>query len=230
MYNNIILSNGDGGGFDCGINVNSTGVVYVAYNDIFGNANAQTNNPGGGMVWGPGNKLTDPMLDTVSAYTITSTLSPAVDSATNILGVSDIYNGFGPDMGWKESAFISVPQLNIVKTISSLSNAFNNTKFIPGAKITYSITYSNVGAAPSTNSIIYDQLPNYTTYLTNFMGTATGWTLEYSTNASPDQFWTSSDYTNTIPADKTKITWIRWRKPDVLKSETATFYYKVMIK
>ncbi|MDD5065967.1 MAG: right-handed parallel beta-helix repeat-containing protein, partial [bacterium] len=102
MYNNIILSNGDTGIFR-----NSTEPVYVSHNCIYGNVNGPTN---GGLVWGPHNSFSDPMLDTTASFIITSALSPAVDTATNIPGISDTYQGTGPDMGWKESAFSMVYQ------------------------------------------------------------------------------------------------------------------------
>ena len=62
----------------------------------------------GGITWDNGNTLLDPRLNTVTGYTITSALSSAVDTATNIPGVSSAFNGLGPDMGYKESAFTAV--------------------------------------------------------------------------------------------------------------------------
>ena len=83
----------------------STGLVFAGYNDIYGNTSGATN---GGIIWGNGNTLLAPRLNTVTGYTIMSALSPAVDTATNIPGVSSTFNGLGPDMGYKESAFTAI--------------------------------------------------------------------------------------------------------------------------
>ncbi|MBN1898285.1 MAG: right-handed parallel beta-helix repeat-containing protein [Spirochaetes bacterium] len=99
MFNNIILSNGNGD--DYGLSRTSTGVVHVAFNNFFGNNNGPTN---GGFIWGSGNIFSDPLLD-INTLIIALSNSPAVDSATNIPGVSDFIKGLGPDMGWKESPF-----------------------------------------------------------------------------------------------------------------------------
>ncbi|MDD5067293.1 MAG: right-handed parallel beta-helix repeat-containing protein, partial [bacterium] len=101
LYNNIILSNGSASG-DYGVDAPTTGVVLLSHNLLFGNYAGRTNS---GLDWGPANITNTPLLDTVTSFTITSAFSPAVDSATNIPGVSDSYMGSGPDMGWKESPF-----------------------------------------------------------------------------------------------------------------------------
>lgn len=97
LYNNIILSNGNGSG-DYGVRNQSSGSVSLAYNCIFGNTGGYTN---GNFSWGNGNIFLDPILD--QNYFIADRQSPAIDSGTNMAGVSDIYSGDGPDMGWKES-------------------------------------------------------------------------------------------------------------------------------
>ncbi|MBU1076609.1 MAG: right-handed parallel beta-helix repeat-containing protein [Spirochaetes bacterium] len=97
MYNNIILSNGNGDDF--GISRTSTGQVFVAYNCIYGNNNSPTN---GNLIWGPGNISLDPLVDTTGSFMIISSNSPAIDSGTNIPGITDNFLGSGPDMGWKE--------------------------------------------------------------------------------------------------------------------------------
>lgn len=98
MFNNIVLSNGDGAG-DYGIRNAGTGLLYAAYNCLYGNAGGMTN---GGFVWGPGNVTSDPLIDTGGPFVITSAQSPCVDTGTVIPGASDGYEGWGPDMGWKE--------------------------------------------------------------------------------------------------------------------------------
>ena len=96
MYNNIILSN-----TQYGINRTSSGTVFVGYNDIYGNTPAATN---GGITWGNGNTLINPLLNTVTSWTISSVSSPAIDSGTNYW-VSLGYNGNGWDMGYRISFF-----------------------------------------------------------------------------------------------------------------------------
>ncbi len=103
MYNNIILSNGDGP-TDYGIRNFGTGNVFVAYNNIYGNFEGPTN---GNLIIGNGNIFNDPMIETVTSFTISSIFSPPLNSGTNIPGISDVFIGTGPDMGWKESSFIS---------------------------------------------------------------------------------------------------------------------------
>ncbi len=98
MYNNIILSNGNGAG-DYGIANLSAGSVHVAYNDIYGNFAGPTN---GTLIWGSGNITNNPMIDIVSSFEITSADSPCVDTGTNIPGITDGHKGTAPDMGWKE--------------------------------------------------------------------------------------------------------------------------------
>ena len=101
LFNNIFLSNGN-----TGINRATPNPVYAGYNDFYANTFAPTN---GGVTWGPGNKLTNPLLNTTS-FTITSASSPAVDTGTTNAPYTKPYNGNGPDMGWKESAFVySIP-------------------------------------------------------------------------------------------------------------------------
>lgn len=101
LLNNIILSNGDNA-FCYGINNVNSGVVRADYNIFYGNFGGPTNS---GIIMGTHNIFTNPMIDTVSSFTIVSENSPAVDSGTNIPGVSDVYFLSGPDIGWKEACF-----------------------------------------------------------------------------------------------------------------------------
>ena len=101
IYNNIILSNGNGSS-DRGIENNGSGEINVNYNIIYGNVAGPINGP---LLLGTNNIFTDPLIDTVSSFTITSLSSPAVDSALIIPGITDIFYGLSPDIGWKESSF-----------------------------------------------------------------------------------------------------------------------------
>ncbi|MDD5067557.1 MAG: right-handed parallel beta-helix repeat-containing protein [bacterium] len=94
IMNNIILSNGY-----LGITNSSSGTVLISHNCLFGNGAGAVN---AGAVLGAHNVFQDPMIDTVTAFLISSAGSPAVNSATNIPGITDSYRGSGPDMGWKE--------------------------------------------------------------------------------------------------------------------------------
>jgi uncharacterized repeat protein (TIGR01451 family) len=121
--------------------------------------------------------------------------------------------------------------LYISKSISNIMLA-GPSKPIPGASILYKISYSNTGSVAATDGIIVDELPTRVRYWTNAGGTATGWTMQYSTLASPDQSYGSIAYTNVpVPvAQRLSVKWIRWKKPSIGASETGTFLYKMIIK
>ncbi|MFC1503860.1 right-handed parallel beta-helix repeat-containing protein, partial [Spirochaetota bacterium] len=107
IYNNIIMDNGDNSD-EFGIENSGNGTITVAYNDIYDNYDGPTNNSGGGtLIWGPGNTFNDPLIETIIPFAITNEDSPAVDTGTNIPGVTDIISGLGPDMGWIESDYSS---------------------------------------------------------------------------------------------------------------------------
>ncbi len=125
IYNNIILSNGDDIN-DYGIRNSGTGNIYAAYNNIYGNFSGPTNNVSG---WGNGNSLLNPLLDTAASCVIASLLSPSVDLATNIPSVSDVWDGLGPDMGWQESSFTFLPQLQGPFYVAANGDDFNNGSF-----------------------------------------------------------------------------------------------------
>ncbi|MDD5066834.1 MAG: right-handed parallel beta-helix repeat-containing protein, partial [bacterium] len=114
LYNNIILSNNL-----YGVRKNSTGSVVLNYNDFHGNSSGPTN---GNLTWENRNLLGDPMLNTITSFTISSRYSYALDSASNIFGVSDIYRGKGPDMGWKES---SMSNINYGPYYVDITNGFD---------------------------------------------------------------------------------------------------------
>ncbi|MCK4500188.1 right-handed parallel beta-helix repeat-containing protein, partial [Candidatus Babeliales bacterium] len=115
MFNNIILSNGyTGGGY--GIKCTTTGQVYAAYNDLYGNQAGVTN---GNISWGNGNVFTDPMIDTSTTFEIILNLSAAVDSGTNIPGVTDDFYSKYPDMGWKESS-LSLTNIPLIPGITDI--------------------------------------------------------------------------------------------------------------
>lgn len=97
MYNNIIFSN-----YNHGVNNAGTGNMIVAYNSFFGNSWGPTN--GGGFTWGTGNITNHPQIapGPFYRYEINSANSPAIDSGTNVTGITVRILGSAPDMGWKE--------------------------------------------------------------------------------------------------------------------------------
>ncbi len=174
MYNNIILSNGNGG--DYGVNNTGTGLIYGDYNIVYGNNNGTTNNNGGGtLIWGYNNKFDDPLIETVSSFTITSLLSPAVDNAKSIPGVTDITNGYAPDMGWKESLFDTsvIPSITVSKSVYITNSPIyvqlggNVNDPVPGAKIVYTINYSNSGHGTAYTIIFSDLIQLEQDYISN---------------------------------------------------------------
>ncbi len=110
-----------------------------------------------------------------------------------------------------------------------LNNISSNS--IPGSTIKYVVIYSNKGTANAINVIIYDKIRSNVTFKTTFEGTATGWTIEYSTNLNPNQSFSSPDYTTLIPSQKANIKWIRWKKTSVATNEDGkTLFYEVIIR
>ncbi|MDD5066237.1 MAG: right-handed parallel beta-helix repeat-containing protein [bacterium] len=132
LYNNIFLSNGSRPNHYAVRNTGS-GTVRLGYNIFYGDSAGPTN---GLFSWGKGNLFKDPRLDTRTSFTLLSSQSHAVDTGTNISGLSDIFNGTGPDMGWKESGF------------------------------SYTLLYWKWATAVSTNQIdlAWEDLPNETGY------------------------------------------------------------------
>ncbi|MBU1076855.1 MAG: right-handed parallel beta-helix repeat-containing protein [Spirochaetes bacterium] len=121
----------------------------------------------------------------------------------------------------------------IIALVKSISNVFlggTYTPAIPGSSVLYKVVYYNNGSADGNNIIIYDRISPYVIYDTNEMGTATGWTLEYSTNSVPDQSYSSTAYSNGYTT-KNDIKWIRWKKSGVGTGEDGlSLLYKVIIK
>lgn len=124
---------------------------------------------------------------------------------------------------------------NTILSISkycSVSLGGSSNISIPGTTVTYSIFYSNYGTSAGNNIIVYDGFyqSNYISYATNsHTNTVLSWEVQWSTNSTPDQSWSSSDYTNVHPSPDT-IKWIRWINNIVGSSEKGYFRYKVFIK
>ena len=123
------------------------------------------------------------------------------------------------------------PLLEITKSVSNIMlGGISISKPIPGATVRYIISYSNAGNGDANNALVYDALPVNTKFMTNYMlAPTTGWTAQYSTNASPAQDYGSSEYSTTMQA-KTNIKWVRWIKPSVIIEEKGVLIYRVIIK
>jgi parallel beta-helix repeat protein len=122
--------------------------------------------------------------------------------------------------------------LSIVKYISNIKLNGNSTALIPGSTIEYVIKYSNIGTTAANDVVIYDKIDiNYLVFKTNLQGSASGWTFQISTNLTPNQSYDSTDYSDVIPSDKTKIKWIRWKKASVGTDEDGlTLKFSVILK
>jgi uncharacterized repeat protein (TIGR01451 family) len=203
LANNIILSNG-GDLSDYGVKTSAASLV--AYNNcVYGNFNGQTN--GGGFTWGAGNIFTDPMIDTSGSCQIISAASPSVDNGVILAGVSAVYSGSAPDLGWKESIFTAAPPvLQIRKSVDR-----SVTK--PYEELTYVISYSNASwYAVASGAEIIDVLPGQLMVATNsaeMFNTphAGGISVWYDTNPSGSA-WQNSAFDT--PATATSIRRIRW--------------------
>ncbi len=120
--------------------------------------------------------------------------------------------------------------ISITKSISNIIVNNNNTQLIPGSTIIYKISYSNIGASAGRNVVIYDRISPFVTFSTMAMGTATGWTMEYSTNMIPIHNYISTDYTNNYTS-RSNVKWIRWKKASIDAAEDGlSFVYKVILK
>ncbi|MBU1075980.1 MAG: right-handed parallel beta-helix repeat-containing protein [Spirochaetes bacterium] len=100
MINNIIFSNGSGPG-DYGVQLQGGAAVHLAYNDFYANY-APTNTISSSLIWGNGNIFANPLLNIHGDLSIISETSPAVDSASNVDIISNMFQGLAPDMGYME--------------------------------------------------------------------------------------------------------------------------------
>lgn len=107
--------------------------------------------------------------------------------------------------------------MSIYKSVSSIQLMSTNL-LQPGALITYQLLYTNTGPLTGSNVVIYDRIPDHTTYYTNYPGTATGWTVQFAHVENPDQSYESTDY-DLNPAS---VTWFRWIKEAVGTAESGS--------
>ena len=125
-----------------------------------------------------------------------------------------------------------MPLLGISKSISGITRKSIATNPIPGATVSYLISYSNYGTGSGNSTTIFDALPfNNITFYSAYQGTASNWTNQYSTNQHPNQAYNSVNYTNYYSAaTKLHIKWVRFKKPVIAASEKGTFFIQLIIK
>jgi hypothetical protein len=99
----------------------------------------------------------------------------------------------------------------------------------PGATVSLKIKATNQTSTVGSDIVVYDFIDQtYTSFVTN-SASAGGWTLEYSTNATPVQTFTSPNYSGTQPSPD-RIRWIRWKSVAMPGNSGASFRYNVRIR
>jgi len=205
--------------------INDLGGNIFAYNDVYGNVSGDYQNcadSGGGIQQDP-KWISYDLFSTNFLFLSDSSL--CIDAGTN-LGYS--FTGSDPDMGWKEfdRAYI---RITLSKSVSNVTQSGTASSAIPGSSVLYKVEFQITGTMSATNIVIYDMIPVYSLYWTNYLGTATAWTSQYATNDPPDQSYPSTDYKTSFTA-RSNVMWIRWKKPDQAAGTTGTLFYKVIIK
>ncbi|MDD5067440.1 MAG: hypothetical protein PHF84_10395, partial [bacterium] len=133
------------------------------------------------------------------------------------------------DMGCFEYQ-IQPAQISISKYVNNVRLGGASSMAIPGSTIEYRMHYSNWSGVAE-NSIVYDRLDTpHVTYATNsFSNSQGGWTTEFSTNTSPVQTYTSSDYGTNQPA-AVWVKWIRWKRLTIGINNSGDLYFRVIIR
>jgi phosphatidylserine/phosphatidylglycerophosphate/cardiolipin synthase-like enzyme len=97
----------------------------------------------------------------------------------------------------------------------------------PGATIAIRLVVSNLSLMQGLAVIAVQPIPANTTFRTQT--TPAGWTVEYSTNATPSQSWGSSDYSGTY-SGRIAVKWIRWRKSVFPPNGVEVLGYRVIVR
>lgn len=144
MHNNIVLSNNGFGIRQATTNQPGTGPLRAAaYNLFYGNASGVYT---GTNIRLHNNLAADPLLLADSLFTLAFSNSPAFDAGTNIPGLSDVFKGPAPDIGWKELEIyfpVTVVTQKAVDNLSALLLAPNPLRLDPDAGRD-SITFFNI--------------------------------------------------------------------------------------
>lgn len=232
VRNCIIAFNGEG--------INGPGVsppTVMTYNNIV--SNKPTGNYNIPNAPGVGTITNDPRFLSRSPvspdFARLSGTSPCIDKGDPSSPVP-LNGGSRIDMGaFEYLVFTTDTSIAVYKSVVSNTLGGMASARLPGSTLTYSISYSNTGILDGNRVALYDKIATNTVILSNSWspivpGTATGWTVQFSTVVSPDQSWSSSDYSTAVPAVR-NIRWIRWVKHPVAVAEKGlTLVYKVSIK
>jgi len=102
---------------------------------------------------------------------------------------------------------ISGPVLTVSKRITAVSGPLG-TRPVPGATITYQISVSNSGNANALNVRIFDNLPNYVTYVPGSITTGASFTTFTTNSPGPVSWirWVATRLTNQTAAQKDSVT------------------------
>jgi hypothetical protein len=125
---------------------------------------------------------------------------------------------------------VSPPSISASKSVFGVTLNGATSPAVPGATVIYLVSYSNTSSGAGKGGLIYDRVATNMVFLTQSGGTATGWTMEWSTNQAPAQTYLSANYSAVMPTDKTRIKWIRWRKPLVTAYEKGNFVIRAVVK
>ncbi len=210
-----------------GYGINVSGSATLIYSDIFNNT---TGNINGSISYGTGCFTNETKWFSYNIYSSNflylTNDSPCIDAGDPTDPVPS-NGGLRVDVGWKE---FTLPYINISVSnfITNVMLNSTNSPVIPGAAVEYCIKVIINGNISTTNIILYDNISSFATYFTDYLGTGSGWTTEYSTNENPDQSYNSTDYTNILPP-KDLIKWIRWKK-SLENAGVKTFYFRIIIK
>lgn len=168
---------------------------------------------------------------TISITNYESNFTWDIDTNAFPPGTYDIYSMASNTSGGLLSAtntfvILSAPDLVIIKTVDNIQLGSTNFSW-PGALILYKIMYSNQGDGYATNVVLFEKIPEHSTYYTNYLGAATtGWETQYAHIDNPDQSYGSTDY----DSDNTGVKWVRWRKTSIASDEDdRTIYLGVTI-
>lgn len=133
--------------------------------------------------------------------------------------------------------FMTNAAIEISKSISNVTlQGVPAVDPVPGSVVEYKISCSNKGPGLGNSIILLDELPEKSIYITNvFLSGMTGWTLEFSTNSSPNNSYSSSDFLDwyTMMTNfqwRTNLKWLRYKKASIPVSETGDVVYRILVK
>jgi len=158
----------------------------------------------------------------------TSTLDSTVVYGNNYYYVVTAIDNANNESDYSNES--SAPNLKMTKEMTTeapISGGYSGGAFdaVPGAAITYTVTYWNNGFAYATSIEVVDKVPDYTDYK---MGSATS---ESATqiNFSSDN-GASYNYTPSGEYVDSNVTNIKWQCQDIPVTENATVEFKVVIE